>query len=169
MSNKNRRIREELERIYGRKCMYHAGIRDVKPPKTSNKKYKGKSIENQLTLHHLIPKNRYKARGIHGETSVENGAILCRGCHDYLEQLPDEEREKINNELRQYKADFLIGIAEITTEGVQQAEVYKPKPIEEQEVITIPAYDFTEEEYQEFLQRKRKAELEKPKWKGEEK
>lgn len=92
--------------------------------------------------------------------------LLCRSCHDWLEQLSETEREKVNDELRQYKANFLIGIAEITTEGVQQAEVYEPKPIEE--VITIPAYDFTEEEYQEFLQRKRKAELEKPRWKGEE-
>ena len=75
----------------------------------------------------------------------------------------------MNEKFQQYKADFLIGIAEITTEGVQQAEVYRTEQISEQkEVITIPAYDFTEEEYQEFLQRKRKAELEKPKWKGEE-
>lgn len=75
----------------------------------------------------------------------------------------------MNEKFQQYKADFLIGIAEITTEGVQQAEVYRTEQIsEKKEVITIPAYDFTEEEYQEFLQRKRKAELEKPKWKGEE-
>lgn len=94
------------------------------------------------------------------------GLCFADGCHTFLEQLPNEEREKVNDELRQYKANFLIGIAEITTEGVQQAEVYEPEPIEE--VITIPAYDFTEEEYQEFLKRKRKAELEKPKWKGEE-
>lgn len=89
------------------------------------------------------------------------------GCHDFLEQLPDKEREQINDELKQYKANFFIGVAEITTEGVQQAEIYKPEPTEE--VISIPAYDFTEEQYQEFLQRKRKAELEKPKWKGVEK
>ena len=75
----------------------------------------------------------------------------------------------MNEKFQQYKADFLIGIAEITTEGVQQAEVYRTEQIsEKKEVITIPAYDFTEEEYQEFLQRKRKAELEKPKWKWEE-
>lgn len=72
----------------------------------------------------------------------------------------------MNEKFQQYKADFLIGIAEITTEGIQQAEVYKPEPIEE--TIIIPTYDFTEEEYQEFLQRKRKAELEKSRWKGEE-
>lgn len=58
--------------------MYHQGIRNVKPPRVSNKKYKGKSIENQLTLHHLIPQNRYKARGIKGATTIENGAVLCR-------------------------------------------------------------------------------------------
>ena len=119
MSDKNRRVREELERIYGRKCMYHQGIRNVKPPRVSNKKYKGKSIENQLTLHHIIPVNRYKARGIKGPTTIKNGAVLCRFCHDFLEQLPDEEREKLNKELQEYKANFLIGIAEITTEGVQ--------------------------------------------------
>lgn len=74
----------------------------------------------------------------------------------------------MNEKFQQYKADFLIGIAEITTEGVQQAEAYRTEQISEQkEVITIPAYDFTEEEYQEFLQRKRKAELEKPKWREE--
>lgn len=92
--------------------------------------------------------------------------FFADGCHTFLEQLPEKEREKVNDELRQYKANFLIGIAEITTEGVQQAEVYKPEPKEE--VIIIPAYDFTEEEYQEFLQRKRQKELEKPRWKGEE-
>lgn len=74
----------------------------------------------------------------------------------------------MNEKFQQYKADFLIGIAEITTEGVQQAEVYRTEQISEQkEVITIPAYDFTEEEYQEFLQERRKRELEKPKWREE--
>lgn len=87
-----------------------------------------------------------------------------------MEQLSSVEREAINDELREYKRkiDYGIAIAELTTEGVQQAEVYRTEQISEQkEVITIPAYDFTEEEYQEFLQRKRKAELEKPKWREE--
>ena len=160
MSNKNRSAREMLEKIYGKRCMIHEGIRKLSPPKPSKGHYKGKSIARQLTYHHL------KAKRYGGKATLDNGACLCRTCHDWLEQLSETEREKVNDELRQYKADFLIGIAEITTEGVQQAEVYEPEPIKE--VITIPAYDFTEEEYQEFLQRKRKAELEKLKWKGEE-
>lgn len=93
--------------------------------------------------------------------------LLCRSCHDWLEQLSEKEREKVNDELRQYKANFLIGVAEITTEGIQQAEVYKTEQISEQkEVITIPAYDFTEEEFQKYLEDRRKRELEKPRWKG---
>ena len=104
-SKKNKSIREELEQIYGKKCMYHEGIRTVRPPQPSKKKYTGKKIQEQLTLHHLIPVNRYKARGIHGETTVENGALLCRYCHTYIEALPDEEREKINDELRKYKRE----------------------------------------------------------------
>lgn len=93
--------------------------------------------------------------------------FFAGGCHTFLEALPDDEREKVNDELRQYKANFFISVAEITTEGIKQAEVYRSEQIPEQkEVITIPAYDFTEEEYQEFLQRKRKAELEKPRWEG---
>ena len=162
MSKENRSAREMLEKIYGEKCMIHEGIRKIKPPKPSNRQYKGKSIARQLTYHHL------KAKRYGGKATVENGACLCRSCHDWLEQLSETEREKINEELRQYKANFFIGVAEITTEGVQQAEVYKPEPIEEQEVITIPAYDFTEEEYKEFLEKRRKRELQKPKWKGEE-
>ena len=88
------------------------------------------------------------------------------GCHDYLEQLPDEERESINNELRRYKANFFITMAEITTEGIEQVEVYQPE--EPEEVISIPAYDFTEEEYPKYLEARRKRELEKPRWKEKE-
>lgn len=68
----------------------------------------------------------------------------------------------MNEKFQQYKADFLIGIAEITTEGVQQAEVYRTEQISEQkEVITIPVYDFTEDEYQKYLQERRKRQYKK--------
>ena len=71
----------------------------------------------------------------------------------------------MNEKFQQYKADFLIGIAEITTEGVQQAEVYRTEQISEQkEVITIPAYDFTEEEWQKFKAERNKRVLESQRW-----
>ena len=42
-------------------------------------------------------------------------------CHDWLEQLPQEEKEKVNNELREYKKALSLGIIEFTTEKVKQA------------------------------------------------
>lgn len=71
----------------------------------------------------------------------------------------------MNEKFQQYKADFLIGIAEITTEGVQQAEVYRTEQISEQkEVITIPAYDISEEEWQKFKAERNKRVLESQRW-----
>lgn len=55
-SNKN--TREQLEKIYGKKCMIHEGIRTLKRPVPKKNRYKGKSISNQLTLHHLIPRSK---------------------------------------------------------------------------------------------------------------
>jgi hypothetical protein len=56
MGKSNKTIREELEKQYGKKCMIHEGIRKLKRPTPRKGKYKGRSIENQLTLHHLIPR-----------------------------------------------------------------------------------------------------------------
>lgn len=55
-TKKNRSVREELERIYGKHCMIHQGIRNLRPPTPKNAHYKGKSIANQITLHHLKPR-----------------------------------------------------------------------------------------------------------------
>ena len=65
----------------------------------------------------------------------------------------------MNEKFQQYKADFLIGIAEITTEGVQQAKVIEFE--EPEETIEIPVYDFTEDEYQKYLQERRKRQYKK--------
>lgn len=116
MSNKT--IREELERIYGRKCMLHEGlnIRGYSKTKTN---YTGKSILMQLTLHHIKPKSKG------GATSVENGAVVCRGCHEFIEQTTPENRAKINELLKRYKEcivqygdDFITGI-EIDTAEIE--------------------------------------------------
>ena len=163
MSKSNKSAREMLEKIYGKGCMIHEGIRSLNPPKPLKGKFKGKSIAYQLTYHHLKPKH------LGGQATVENGANLCRTCHTWLEQLSQKEREKINDELRAYKRNFFkIGAIELTTEGIQQAEVFEAEQISEQlEVIEIPAYDFSEEEYKKYLQERRKRELAKPKWRGE--
>ena len=160
MSKSNRRAREMLEKIYGKHWFIHQGIRKLKPPTPKKGTYKGKSIAYQLTYHHL------KAKRDGGKATVENGACVCRSCHDWLEQLSEQEREKVNDELRAYKRNFFkIGLIELTTQGIEQAEVIEFE--ETEEVKEIPAYDFTEEEYQKHLQERRKRELQKPKWREE--
>lgn len=74
-------------------------------------------------------------------------------CHDWLEQLPEAEREKVNNELREYKRKFSLGIAIITTEGINQVQEIELPEIEE-DYIEIPVYDFTEKEYLEFKRKR---------------
>ena len=65
----------------------------------------------------------------------------------------------MNEKFQQYKADFLIGIAELTTDGIQQAKVIEFE--ESEETIEIPVYDFTEDEYQKYLQERRKRQYKK--------
>lgn len=129
MSKKNKSVREMLEKIYGKKCMVHQGIRKIKPPTPKKGRYKGKSIAYQLTLHHLKPLRR------NGPTTIENGAVVCRTCHDWIEQLSEAEREKVNNELRAYKNGFDINIAELTTAGIIQAKKFE---FDMSDCITIP-------------------------------
>lgn len=84
-------------------------------------------------MHHLIPRSK------NGPTTVENGACVCRSCHDWLEQLSEQEREKVNDELRAYKRNFFkIGVIELTTQGIEQAEVIEFEETEEvKEIPTI--------------------------------
>ena len=78
-----------------------------------------------------------------------------------MEQLSSVEREAINDELREYKRKIYYGIAiaELTTDGIQQAKVIEFE--EPEETIEIPVYDFTEDEYQKYLQERRKRQYKK--------
>lgn len=76
-------------------------------------------------------------------------------CHDWLEQLPQEEKEKVNNELREYKKNFKLGIIEFTTEKVKQA-VEISLPVIEEDYIEIPVEPMTEEEVRIYEEHKRK-------------
>ena len=97
MSNKrNKKVREQLEQMYGKICMMHEGLH-IKGYKYCKARYSGKSLEKQLTLHNIIPRSQG------GETSARNGAILCRGCHDFLEQTSQKQRDYLNKKLQEYK------------------------------------------------------------------
>lgn len=75
-------------------------------------------------------------------------------CHDWLEQLPQEEKEKVNDELREYKRKFKLGIAELTTEGIKQVQEIELPEIED--CIEIDLEPMTEEELRIYEEHKRK-------------
>lgn len=158
MSRSNKRIKEKMIKIYGAKCFIDKlQLRKDKQIYTGKAQYQKMK---QLTYHHIVP----KCKG--GKATIENGALLSVENHIWFNKQSKKRQKSMNNKFQEYKASFKIGVAELTTEGIEQITEYTP---EIEEPIYIPAYDFTEEEYQEFLQRKRKSELEKPRWKGEEK
>lgn len=72
-----------------------------------------------------------------------------------MEQLSSVEREAINDELREYKrkVDYGLAVAQITTEGIEQAQVIEIEELEE--VIVIPAYDITPEDQAKYEEYKR--------------
>ena len=81
--------------------------------------------------------------------------MICRKCHDWLEQLSNVERESVNDELREYKRkiDYGIAVAELTAKGIKQVELIESKT---EEVIEIPVYETTLEEQKAFEEYKRK-------------
>ena len=84
MSNKNKIIRLELIKIYGKICMLGDVI----------------TLENYITLHHLL-KRKHK-----GTTTIENGALLSRFMHQdlhFIEQWYYGEYNYINEYLKYYK------------------------------------------------------------------
>lgn len=157
--SKNKPVREALEEEFGSKCMYHEGIRKIRPPAVSKRRYRGKKIQDQLTLHHLIPLRK------NGPTTKENTAVLCRYCHDFVESLTEAEREQVNDELRAYKKrldNIEIATVEIQNGKVVQAEVLIPE--EREEPVYILAYDISEEEWQKFKAERNKRVLESQRW-----
>lgn len=106
----NKKAREDMERQYGKGCMFKKAhieekVEERRTIKTykkflKEKKYTGKIIsryEKMMTYHHL----QHRAEG--GSTNIQNGSIVSEMAHIYLHSLPREQEEIINNELREYK------------------------------------------------------------------
>lgn len=107
---KNRTIRIQLARIYGKGCMFLRSnadeyIESLGTIKTYKKYKKGLKFtskkmevyEKIMTLHHL----KHKSEG--GQASIENGAIINAIAHQYLHSLPRNEEEIINDYIREWK------------------------------------------------------------------
>ena len=94
MSNENKKARKKLEKTYGKGCfLERMGIRTIKGIK---------KFDRTITFHHL----KKKSKG--GRATVDNGANLAWENHEWLHSLPEEEQEKINEEIKKWKLNFLL-------------------------------------------------------------
>ena len=122
--SKNKSVRQELERLYGKECF----IEKLHLREETQKRYTGKGQfkrMKQLTYHHI----QMKKDG--GKATVENGALLSTENHAWFHKQNPEKQAEMNKVFQQYK----MSIAVITTTGVQQA---KEIEFDMRDCITIP-------------------------------
>lgn len=152
MSNgKNRVIREELEHIYGKGCMFQKAyvadrIRQLGVSLTYGtfkKKYtlnQQKTLERRMTLHHM----KHVSEG--GKTTLENGAVINELAHRYLHSLKRHEEERANDMIREWKRDKDNGFEPFTpkeeshSKTAEDLKHYEPCEIqlEPEEEIELP-------------------------------
>ena len=147
MGSKNRGIRNKLIKIFGNKCMIEeAGIRYI--PMSKRKKIKGyKKFQERITFHHI------KERKDGGERSIENGALIKSYNHQWLHSLPEEEKEKVNQKIQQYKMNVIAmkSNGEITNSQSITLDFNM------EDCITIPAYDYDSKKKDEKSNRRKYA------------
>ena len=80
---RNRGVRRQLIIIYGRRCMLCGKILKKKT--------------GAITYHHITPLSEG------GETTVENGGLLCPDCHGDLHKQDQETQDLLNLSIIHYK------------------------------------------------------------------
>lgn len=151
MSSKgNKKAKEALIRLYGAECFIEKlHLRQDTEPRKYTGKAQYKRMK-ELSYHHILEKKNG------GKATIENGALLSVENHAWFNKQSRAKQKEMNEKFQQYKADFLIGItvAQLTTQGIKQAEVIEVEPTEE--VIEIPVYETTLEEQKAFEEYKKK-------------
>lgn len=151
MSNKNSKARKRLEKIFGKGCfMERAGIRTIIG-------YRKDSYI--MTYHHM----RHKSEG--GKATEENGAVLALENHVFLHSLPRDEEEKINNQIRRWKANFLTMKADGEIEDSSSLDF--PDLTNDEDCIIISLEENTEEQERELNKKKKEQKFNRAKVKRE--
>lgn len=146
---KNRQGRKILEQIYGEGCfMERAGIRKITPEEERlfKKTIKGfRPLDRTITYHHI------RERHDGGKVTIENGANLAVYNHVWLHQQPPEVKNSINRQLQEFK----ISLAQMNFNGkgeVNQSFI-EQIPLQQNEYVSIKAYDNTEKDLEKRKQR----------------
>lgn len=133
MSYKN--IRKIMEKIFGKICMIEsAGIRYI--PKSERKKIKGYRTSDDTITYHHITERKYG-----GKDTINNGALIKGYNHVWLHSLPEEEKNKVNQDIIEFKASIITIYGNQITINNKKSIFIDPKYLEDSEdIITIPTY-----------------------------
>lgn len=153
----NKSARQELERLFGKKCMIEElGIRYI--PKKERRKIKGYTKYDEcLTFHHIKEKHNG------GKSTAENGALVRGYNHRWLHSLPDYQKEQINQALQQYKLTLLAKRLEADESGqIREVTAEIPLEFDTKDFIEIPVFDTKEKpQKRKFNRAKVKREFQK--------
>lgn len=150
MGKSNRSAKQALIRLYGKECFIDKlHLR----PETDKVVYTGKAQYHrmkQLTYHHILEKSKG------GKATVENGAILSVENHEWFNKQSPQKQRELNARFQDYKrtCNLKIVAAQLTTQGIQKAEVIEFE--ETPEIEIIPVFDMTEEDIRIYEEHKRK-------------
>ena len=142
--SKNKSVRKELERLYGRECFI-----DKLHLRKDKQKYKGKAQYKrmkQLTYHHIKPKKDG------GKATVENGALLSAENHAWFHKQSIEKQNEMNKAFQEYK----IAVGTFDTQKIRE---YKSITINMDEHITIPLIEDRDRETRKQRRAREKREL----------
>lgn len=142
--SKNKSVRKELERLYGRECFI-----DKLHLRKDKQKYKGKAQYKrmkQLTYHHIKPKKEG------GEATIQNGALLSAENHAWFHKQSIEKQNEMNKAFQEYK----IAVGTFDTQKIKE---YKSITINMDEYITIPLIEDKDRETRKQRRAREKREL----------
>ena len=91
----NKKVREELEKLYGKECFI-----EKLHLRKDKERYTGKGQKkkmHQLSYHHIIPKSQG------GQATVENGALLNLQNHNWFHRQSEIKQGYMNAIFQEYK------------------------------------------------------------------
>lgn len=145
----NRRVREELEKLYGKECFI-----EKLHLRKDKQKYTGKGQMNkmkQLSYHHILPKSQG------GKATVENGALLSLSNHNWFHRQSEIKQGYMNAIFQEYKRQ----VDECKKELQEECEVFFVDDLEVPYTVNATEFSIDEKEKGEYNRAREKQELRK--------
>lgn len=132
----NRSARQSLEKQFGKICMIEQlGIRNI--PKDQRRKIKGYTkYDDIITYHHI------KEKQDGGKATDENGALIRGYNHRWLHSLPEDQKQKVNNSILEFKATVL----QLNEKGIDIEGQSIQLDFDMSDCIEIPLIDNTKQD-----------------------